>query len=45
MKKINLVFSLLIAAVLLAGFVHVGVVMVQVANDPYTSFPVEASYS
>lgn len=44
MKKINLVFSLLIAAVLLAGFVHVGIVMGNVANNPYTSFPVEASF-
>ena len=44
MKKINLVFSLLIAVVLLAGFVHVGVVMGKVANNPYTSFPVGASF-
>ncbi len=44
MKKINLVFSLLTAAVLLAGFVHVGVVMGIVANDPYTGFPVGASF-
>ncbi len=44
MKKINLVFSLILAVVLLAGFVHVGVVMAQVANDPMTGFPVEASF-
>ena len=44
MKKINLVFSLLTAAVLLAGFVHVGVVMGIVASYPYTGFPGGASF-
>lgn len=45
MKKLHLVFGILIAVLTLIAFTIALVLSVRVANDPYTGFPTWAAFA